>query len=61
MAEEIHEQGYVKRVDRADGWSDLVDWSGRVVATVRTEVVARVCDNGDVRRLRAVVKPKIAP
>jgi len=55
MMDEIHEQGFVKRVDRRDGWSDLVDWSGRAVATVRTEMLANVCENGKVRRLRAVI------
>lgn len=44
--------GYLKRVDRADGWSDLIDGFGNVAAQVRTDAMPEWSRDGRVYRFR---------
>lgn len=52
MSNETHDLGYLKRVDRGDGWTDLLDGFGKIAATVRTDSIASTCNNLAVRRFR---------
>lgn len=49
--------GYLRRVDRGGGWSDLVDGWGNPAVRIRTEFLDGRCKNGDVRRFRTRLEP----
>jgi hypothetical protein len=54
-----HDLGWLKRVDRGDGYSDLVDGFGSSVAVVETASVDRLCANLEVRRCRMTDLPGV--
>lgn len=50
MTGKVHDLGFLKRVDRPNGKSQLVDWAGQIVAVVDT--AALPADSVRVRRYR---------
>lgn len=52
-----HDLAWLKRVDLADGQSELLDAFGNRVAIVQTERLAGLCDNLAVARYKLTVTP----
>jgi hypothetical protein len=57
----VHDLGWLKRVDRGDGQSDLIDPFGDSVATVETATLEPYSQNLGVVRYRLTVQPSTNP
>lgn len=56
-----HDLGWLKRVDRSDGLSDLMDGFSDSVAVVQTSALEPYSRNGQMVRYRLTVQPSPNP